>query len=276
MRATRSPPGSRCGRSSSRARARGARLAQGSSRTSGIESYPLRRSERRSAPQAPDPLPRQPRRDGRPQGARRRGPPAARAQAAVVQGPGAGREALPRAERADQGGQPPHGLPGGRLPEHRRVLGARHGHVHDPRRHVHAALRLLQRPDRQADVERPARARARRAPGRADGPAPRGHHERRPRRPARQGRERVRRRDPADPPPGAVLQGRGPHPRLPGLRHAAREGHRRAARRLQPQRRGRPAALPRRAPRLEVAALAPRAAQRRRTWAATRSSRSRA
>ena len=54
-----------------------------------------------------------------------------------------------------------HRLPGGRLPEHRRVLAARHGHVHDPRRHLHAPLRLLQRQDRQADVQRPARAAAR-------------------------------------------------------------------------------------------------------------------
>ena len=54
-----------------------------------------------------------------------------------------------------------HGLPGGGLPEHRRVLGARHRHVHDPRRHLHAPLRLLQRQDRQADLERPARAAAR-------------------------------------------------------------------------------------------------------------------
>ena len=74
---------------------------------------------------------------------------------------------LPRAERADQGREPAHGLPGGRLPERRRVLGARHRDVHDPRRHLHPPLRLLQRQDRQADVERPARARARRALGRA-------------------------------------------------------------------------------------------------------------
>ena len=104
--------------------------------------------------------------------------------------PAPGRRALPRAERADPRREPPHGLPGGRLPEHRRVLGARHRDVHDPRRHVHPALRLLQRQDRQADVERPARARPRRALRRADGPAPRGHHERRPRRPARLRRAR--------------------------------------------------------------------------------------
>ena len=87
---------------------------------------------------------------------------------------------------------PAHGLPGGGLPERRRVLGARHRHVHDPRRHLHAPLRLLQRQDRQADVERPARAAARRALGGADGAAPRGDHERRPRRPARLRRLRLR------------------------------------------------------------------------------------
>ena len=37
----------------------------------------------------------------------------------------------------DRRRRPAHGLPGGRLPEHRRLLGARHGHVHDPRRHLH-------------------------------------------------------------------------------------------------------------------------------------------
>ena len=99
---------------------------------------------------------------------------------------------------------PAHGLPGGRLPERRRVLGARHRHLHDPRRHLHAPLRLLQRQDRQADLQRPARAAARRALGREDGPAPRGHHQRRPRRPARLRRQRVRRRDPLDPPAGAA------------------------------------------------------------------------
>ena len=54
------------------------------------------------------------------------------------------------------------GLPGGGVPERRRLLGARHRHVHDPRRHLHAALRLLQRQDGQAYVQRPARAAARR------------------------------------------------------------------------------------------------------------------
>ena len=104
------------------------------------------------------------------------------------------------------------------MPERRRLLGPRHRDVHDPRRHVHAAVRLLQREDRQADVERPARAGPRRALGRAHGAAPRGHHERRPRRPARLRRVRVRRRHPPDPPPGAALPGRGADPRLPRRR----------------------------------------------------------
>ena len=195
------------------------------------------------------------------QRARPRRAAAARAQAAVVQGAAAGRRALPRADRADPLGEPAHGLPGGGLPERRRVLGARHGDVHDPRRHVHAPLRLLQRQDRQADLERPARAGARGALDRAHGAAPRGHHLGRPRRPPRQGRLGVRRRDPPGPPPGAGLPGRGADARLPGPGDAAREGDRRAPRRLQPQRRGRPAPVPGRAPRLGVRALLPRAAR---------------
>ena len=167
--------------------------------------------------------------------------------------------------------EPAHGLPGGRLPERRRLLGARHGDVHDPRRHVHAALRVLQRQDRQADLERPARAAARRALGGADGAAPRGHHQRRPRRPARLRRRGLGRRDPLDPHAGAVVQGRVPDARLPRRGDAAGQGDRRAPRRLQPQRRGRPAALPRRPPRLALGALAARAAPTPRRWAATRS-----
>ena len=67
------------------------------------------------------------------------------AQAAVAEGEGAGRADLPphRAPDAQQGAA--HGLRGGELPQHRRVLGARHRHVHDPRRRLHAPLRLLQR-----------------------------------------------------------------------------------------------------------------------------------
>ena len=131
---------------------------------------------------------------GRPQGPRRGGAAVPRPQAAVVQGAAARRPEVPRADRDDQVRGAAHGLPGGGLPERRRVLGARHRDLHDPRRHLHPPLRLLQRQDRQADLERPARAAARRALGGEDGPAARGHHERRPRRPARLRRVRLRRR----------------------------------------------------------------------------------
>ena len=113
---------------------------------------------------------------------------------------------------------------------------------------------------------------ARGALRRPDGPAPRGHHQRRPRRPARLRRLRLRRRDPLDPHAGAGVQDRGPHARLPRRGDAAGQGHRRAPRRLQPQRRGRPAAVPGRAPRLALGALAARARATPRRWAATRSS----
>ena len=81
--------------------------------------------------------------------------------------------------------EPQHRLRGGQLPQRRRVLGARHRDVHDPRRRLHPALRVLQRPDGKADLERPARADARRRQRQADGPAPRRRHLGGPRRPAR-------------------------------------------------------------------------------------------
>ena len=76
------------------------------------------------------------------------------------------------------------------------------------------------------------------------------------------GAQRVRRRHPPDPPPGAELQGRGPHAGLPGPGDAAGQGHRRAPRRLQPQRRGRPAPVPVARRGSTLGALAARAAQR--------------
>ena len=106
--------------------------------------------------------------------------------------PAPGRADLPPAQEGDRGRQPAHRLRGGQLPERRRVLGARHRDLHDPRRRLHPALRLLQRADRRADLERPARAAAGREPGEADGPAPRRGHLGRPRRPAR-----LRRRAPS-------------------------------------------------------------------------------
>ena len=148
------------------------------------------------------------------------------------------------------------------MPQHRGVLAARHGHVHDPGRHVHAPLRLLQRQDGQAHVERSARASPRGAERGTHGPETCRHHERRPRRPPGLRRARLRRRDPPDKTPGPEVQGRGPHPRLPWRGDAARQGDRRAARRVQPQRRGRPAAVRHCPPRLDIRALDPRPQKR--------------
>ena len=58
-----------------------------------------------------------------------------------VKAPGRAEVSAPQA--ADARARPPHGLRGSALPERRRVLGARHRDVHDPRRRLHAELRLL-------------------------------------------------------------------------------------------------------------------------------------
>ena len=55
---------------------------------------------------------------------------------------------------------------------------------------------------------------------------------------------------------------RSADPRLPRRGDAARQGHRRTPRRVQPQRRGGPPAVPARPPRLEVRAVVPRAQKR--------------
>ena len=76
-----------------------------------------------------------------------------RAEAAVAEGALPRRAELHAPEVADARGAPAHRLRRGALPEHRRVLGGRHGDVHDPGRHVHARLRLLRsqvRPPRRA------------------------------------------------------------------------------------------------------------------------------
>ena len=66
---------------------------------------------------------------------------------------------------------PAHGLPGGRLPQHLRVLGRPRGHLPHRRRPVHPALRLLPDRHRQAGRVRRRRAAPGRRVGRDDGPA---------------------------------------------------------------------------------------------------------
>src|SRR6185436_15689021 len=59
---------------------------------------------------------------------------AAPAETRVAQGPRARIAGVSAAEIADARAEPPHGVRGGAVPEHRRVLAPRDGDVHDPRR----------------------------------------------------------------------------------------------------------------------------------------------
>ncbi len=55
------------------------------------------------------------------------------------------RARVPAPEAHDARPRPRHRVRGGRLPQHLRVLGRRHRHVHDQRRALHAGVRLLPR-----------------------------------------------------------------------------------------------------------------------------------
>ena len=147
-------------------------------------------------------------------------------------------------------GRPAHGLRGGPLPEHRRVLGARHGDVPDPRRRLHARLPLLRRHVRAGPTPRPSRSSRCGSPGpssawacdhvvvtsvdRDDLPD--------------RGAGPLRGDDPLDPPRQPRLRRRGARARLPRLpRGGASDRARGGARRLQPQHRDGRAPLPARA-----------------------------
>ena len=94
-----------------------------------------------------------------------------RAQARLAAGQGHASAPTYLASQADDARpRARHGVRGGRLPEHLRVLGRRHGHVHDQRRALHPGLRLL--PGRHPPTRgaRPRRARAGRRGRRAHGP----------------------------------------------------------------------------------------------------------
>ena len=163
---------------------------------------------------------------------------------------------------------PAHDLRGGALPEHRRVLGARHRDVPDPRRHLHARLPLLLRPLRQAGrAARPARAAPARAGRRADGAQARRRHLGRPRRRARPRRRPLRGDDPRAQGEAAGGLGRGADAGLPRRRGGgARDRARRAAGGVQPQHRDRPPTAPAHARReglLRQGALAAASARRR-------------
>ena len=142
-----------------------------------------------------------------------------------------------------EGRGPAHGLPGGRLPQHLRVLGGPRGHLPHRRRPVHPPLRLLPDRHRQAAAARPRRAAPGRGVGAEDGAALRHHHRRRPRRPRRRRRLAVRRDRARDPRAQPRHRRREPDPRLQRQARPAPRGVRVAARGARPQRRDRAADL---------------------------------
>ena len=90
---------------------------------------------------------------------------APRAQARLAEGARAWLRELPPPQGTDARARPAHRLRRSELPQHRRVLAPRHRHLHDPRRHLHALVRLLQRHARHA-------ARAPTSRNRSRSPAP--------------------------------------------------------------------------------------------------------
>ncbi|CAA9353106.1 MAG: Lipoyl synthase, partial [uncultured Gemmatimonadetes bacterium] len=147
------------------------------------------------------------------------GPP--RAQAGVAQGAGAGKPQLPAPQAADARPGPPHRVRRGPLPQHRRVLGERHRHLHDPGRRVHPRLQVLRgrpRPPHRAGRGRAApRGRLR---GHHGAGARRGHLGE-PRRAQERRRRDLRGGHPPDPRAPARVHGGGARPRLQGERDGA-------------------------------------------------------
>ena len=130
---------------------------------------------------------------GRRRASRRRAP-GRRAQAGVAAGQGRPRRRLPRRQAHHAQPRPGDGLRGGGLPQHLRVLGRRHRHLHGQRRPVHPGLPLL--PGRHLPPVGPARPGRARAGGRGrrpHGTGPRGGHRGGPRRPPRRRGGRHRR-----------------------------------------------------------------------------------
>ena len=200
-------------------------------------------------------------RSGGPQAAAPRGPQRRdpdREEAAVDQDPRDDGPGVHRAQVAGQARGPAHGLRGGRLPQHLRVLGGPRGHVPHRRRPVHPALRLLPDRHRQARAARPRRAAPGRRVGADDGAALRDDHRRRPRRPARRRRLAVRRDRPPDPRAQPRHRRRAPDPRLQRQARPAGRGVRLAPRGARAQHRDGPADLPADPPGVPLRALARR------------------
>ena len=166
------------------------------------------------------------------------------------------RRQLPGVEVPGGAAAPAHGLRERRLPEPGRVLEPAHGHVHDPGRRVHAALRLLRGREGRAAGGGLRRAAARGGGGRGAGPALRRRHQRQPRRPEGRRRGTVRAHHPRHSRAPARVPRRGAHPRFPGLARGHGRGPRRRPGRAESQHRDGAAAVPPGAPGRALRALA--------------------
>ena len=167
--------------------------------------------------------------------------------------------------------RPAHRVRERALPQHGRMLGASHRHLHDPRQYLHARVRLLRRAERQAARSAGRRrARARRRSRRAHGLALRRGHFRESRRSARRRRRNFRAHDLPDSRARSRMQSGSPHPRFSRRLVRAGNSNGSASRRAESQHGNRAAPLPPRPQRRSLRALARAAAPRRRNGARPR------
>src|SRR5438132_2497875 len=128
--------------------------------------------------------------------------------------------------------------------------------VHDPRRRLHAELRLLRDRARHARLGGPRGARTARPGGGRAGPRICGDHVGQPGRPRRRRRRALGRDGPRGASARAALPRGGPDPRLPGANRLARDSARGATRHPEPQHRDGGAPLQGRAARRPLRACA--------------------
>ena len=138
----------------------------------------------------------------------RRSPPPRLASRQILR-----RRTLPGPQAHHAHARPAHGMRKRSLPEYGRVLGARHRHFHDPRRHLHQGVRLLRGTVGQAGRS-PGRGRAAAGSGSGspNGIALCGGDLGQPRRPERRRRAHLRANHRRNPPSRPRLQGRSIDP----------------------------------------------------------------